>query len=118
MKASLKRLHSPDIDVETFWPEDENCFGFLLEAMIGPEGGTGEESFGMQVCKPSWLAEKYAAEEVLFGRHFVIVFDYDMRRIEDRIRKYCERCVADNWGDISTMLGRIGKSEFENYIAV
>jgi len=118
MKASLKRLHSPDIDIETFWPEEEDCFGFLLEAMIGPEGENSEESFGMQVCTPAWLAKKYAAEEVVVGRHLLIVFDYDIRRIEARIRRYCERCVADSWEDISAMLGRIGNSEFEDYTAV
>jgi len=117
MKASLRRLHSPDIDIGTFWPEEEDCFGFLLEAMIGPEGEVSEESFGMQVCTPAWLAKKHAAEEVVFGRHLVIVFDYDIRRIENRIRNYCERCVADSWEEITPMLGRIGRSEFEDYVA-
>jgi len=102
--------------LETFCPEDEGCFGFLLQAIIGSEHEDSEESFEMQVCTPSWLASKNGDEEVLFGRHLLIVFEYDRRRIEARIRKYCERCVAENWEDISVMLGRVGRSEFEDYV--
>lgn len=42
MRAKLKRLHSPDIyDLRAFIPEEPDKFGFLLQAMIGPEGLEG-----------------------------------------------------------------------------
>lgn len=116
MRAKLKRLHSPDMDLETFWPEDPNNFGFLLQAMIGPEDQEGEESFDMQVCTPEWLKAKYSDSDILFGYYHLIVFEYDMQRIERKIARYCEHCVGENWQEIANKLSRIGRWEFEDYI--
>ena len=118
MKAELKGVHSPDIDFNTFWPEESDNFGFLLQAMIGPEGQEGEESFGMQVCTPNWLKSRHSETDILFGKHMLIVFDYDIDRIKNYIAKYCERCVGDNWQDIASKLSKIGQWEFEDYIPV
>lgn len=115
MRAKLKRLHSPDVDLKTFWPNEADNFGFLLQAMIGPENQDGEESFDIQVCTPEWLKSKYLADDVLFGYHFLIVFEYDLEKIRQKIARYCERCVGDNWQEIADRLKYIGQWEFENY---
>jgi hypothetical protein len=116
MRAQLKRLHSPDIDIDTYKPEDTTNFGFLLQAMIGPEGQDSEESFDIQVCTPDWLKSQHSASEAVFGRHMLIVFEYDKHRIEQAIARYCERCVGNDWQEIAERLGRIGQSEFEDYV--
>ena len=70
MQAVLKGLHSPDIaDVEHCLPYEEDNFGFLLQAMVGPMDGEGEESFDIIVCTPKWLMDKYGGSEVLLGLH-------------------------------------------------
>jgi hypothetical protein len=51
MQAELKRLHSPDvIDLNAFRPNGP--FGFLLQAMVGPQGAEGDEAFDVVVCTP------------------------------------------------------------------
>jgi len=51
MRAILKGLHSTEIaDVENYMPHEEDNFGFVLRAMVGPMNGEGEESFDIVVC--------------------------------------------------------------------
>lgn len=58
MQAVLKGLHSIDIaDLENYAPHEEDNFGFVLRAMIGPMNREGEESFDITVCTPKWLME-------------------------------------------------------------
>jgi hypothetical protein len=43
VRATLKQLHSPDVfDLEAYSPDDKTCFGFLLQAIFGPENADGE----------------------------------------------------------------------------
>jgi hypothetical protein len=70
MQAVLKGLHSIDIaDLENFAPHEEDNFGFVLRAMLGPMNREGEESFDITVCTPKWLMEKYGTSKVLLGLH-------------------------------------------------
>ncbi|MGF6489633.1 Imm8 family immunity protein [Pseudomonas frederiksbergensis] len=69
MEAKLKRLHSPDIyNLESYQPDVQDEFGFLLQAMIGPAGEDGEESFDMEVCTPKWIEKRQRVDEVVIGR--------------------------------------------------
>ncbi|MEO0688549.1 MAG: Imm8 family immunity protein [Cyanobacteria bacterium J06649_11] len=92
MKAKLKRLQSPDIDLDSFSPEDLNDFGFLLEAYIVLDCGSGEESFGILVCTPKWLQRYYLDEMPLFSCHFMFVSRYDLEEIKEKIDSFCNQC--------------------------
>jgi len=116
MKAKLKRLHSPDIkDLENYLPEDHQNFGFLLQAMIGPECLEGEESFDIEVCTPKWLEEKYNIDDVVIGRHHIIVQEYNYKRIVNTINKYISNCDGANWDEVALKVSRLGRWEFEDY---
>lgn len=115
MRATLKRLHSPDVDFDTYWPEDPHNFGFFVQAMIGPEGQDSEESYGITVCTPEWLRSSYSDQDILFGRQFLIVFEYDLQRIKQKIQSYCQSCEGESWMEIVNKLRLIGDWEFEDY---
>jgi len=83
--------------------------------MIGREDSDGEESFGIQICTPEWLKSEYSESDVVFGHHFLIVFEYDLQRIKQEIAKYCEDCVGNDWMEIVSKLRLIGNWEFEDY---
>ncbi|MCE0556155.1 MULTISPECIES: immunity 8 family protein [Motilimonas] len=117
MKAILKSIHSPDVDFDKFWPDEADDFGFLLQAMIGPEEDDSFQSFDMQICTPKWLISNYSSEGLVFGRHMIIVFDYDVDLIISKIEEYCGKCVGREWAELEEKIGRIGKSEFEDYIS-
>jgi len=116
MNAALKRLHSPDVhDLRTFVPEVCDDFGFLLQAMIGPAGLDGEESFDIQVCTPKWLGDHHDRSAVVVGRHHLIVFEYNYERLAHFISEYCAKCSGRTWQEIAMRLGRLGRWEFEEY---
>ena len=115
MQAKLKEFYCLDFDLNSYWPEETDNFSFWVRAMIGPDDGEGAESFDIQVCTPKWLQAKYSEEETLFGRHMLIVFEYDLERIKQKISKYCAGCSGENWQELANKLGRIGHWEFEDY---
>ena len=52
MQAALKDLYSTDIaDAETYLPDEEDNFGFVLRAMVGPLDGAGAESLDNRVLR-------------------------------------------------------------------
>ena len=89
MEAVLKGLYSSDIaDIEKYQPAEEDNFGFVLRALVGPMGQPGEESFDITVCTPKWLAKRYGPSDTVIGLHKLIVFRYDysgIRRIHRKI---------------------------------
>ena len=116
MQAVVKSLSSVDMsDVETYLPDEEDNFGFLLRAMIGPKDEEGEESFDIFVCTPKWLIEKYGASDVLLGLHKLIVFKYDYLRLRQFIEKFLMHCSGDTWDEIARKVNLLGHWEFENY---
>ncbi|MES2662168.1 MAG: immunity 8 family protein [Pseudomonadota bacterium] len=117
MNAELKRLHSPDIyDLENYQPEHPRKFGFLLQAMVGPKGKEGEESFDLEVCTPGWLEEAYGPDEVIIGQHYLIVREYNYQRIVASIENFLRDCSGKNWREVGEKVSRLGKWEFEDYI--
>jgi hypothetical protein len=98
-----------------FHPVDPRVFGFLLQVMIGPEGAEGEESFDIKVCSPLWLIERHNRDDVIVGRHHLILFEYDYERLKRTIQTYCGQWEAPTWSDLAVKLSRVGRWEFEDY---
>lgn len=116
MKAIIRGWHSPDVNLDTYWPVDESNFEFLLEISIGPDNEEGSDYFSIVVCTPEWLRTNYLEQKMLFGLHHLIVFEYDINFIKNYIEKYVKNCHGENWQEIAKKLSYIGKWEFDNYI--
>jgi len=116
MKIEIKSVHSPDIsNLKTFVPQDSMNFSFLLELSLGFEGGKGSDIFGIVVCTPRWLEDNCKRGDVIFGRGKLIVYEYDVDLIFERISGYIDSCSVNNWDDAVEKLSKIGIWEFENY---
>lgn len=116
MRAEVKQLYSLDVDdLTAYSPEENDLFSFNLRIIVGPQGQPGEESFDVQVCTPKWFLRQFAREEVIIGRHFLIVFEYDFNRIRKTIETFCEKCTGETWTEVAEKVGRLGHWEFEDY---
>lgn len=118
MKAAIRRLHSPDVpDLESWIPVEPECFGFLLQVLVGPWGEDGEESFDFVVCSPEWLKRKYGEDAVILGRHHVLMFQYNFAHLKDAIESMVSRAEGRDWSEVATKIARYGAWEFEDYVA-
>ena len=116
MKAQLRRLHSPDVqDLRNHVPEDPACFGIFIQAMLGPEGGVGEESFGFTACTPAWLKKELDNEQVRWGRATLLVTHYDYTLLRQAVEAICDRARADDWTELGESLALFMDWEFQGY---
>lgn len=112
MKPQLRRIHSPDAhDLSGFQPSDP-AFAILIQLLVGPSDGQGEESFDVVLCSPEWLSR---LQEPLVGRHHIIVQTFNYEELVGFIEEYLEECEGKDWQDVAERVGRLGKWEFEDY---
>jgi hypothetical protein len=115
MRAAIKSIGSPDVDLATFRPDDPNDLEVLIELAVGPEGGQGADIFGVVVVTPARLAAMAAELGPIVGRHYLIVDDWHWPVIEQFLMKLVERETGDTWQQLGERIARIGHWEFEDY---
>lgn len=117
MKAILKDFYSTDIDVPLldYIPPFPDNFGLLARLIVREEKMGGEESFDIIICTPQWLISNYKKSDIIIGRHYLIVFEYNYQRIYSKLKSLIEEIEEENWDEIGLKIGRLGKWEFEDY---
>ncbi len=116
MKAEIKNIYSTDIvNLREYRPPNAESFSFQLRVIAGPQFEEGEESFDLTVCTPKWLLDNHRKDDVIIGRHYLIVMEYNYQRIEKTITEFCNTCVGATWTEVAEKLGRLGHWEFEDY---
>ena len=116
MNAEIKKIISPDvIELKNFYPDDKTSFAFLLEFTVGIEGNEEGDDFQIEVCTPKWMLENFSENDILFGRHKLIVLKYDIEDIIRYLTHYCKTCTGNTWEEIAVKISRIAHWEFEDY---
>jgi hypothetical protein len=116
MKAEIKYLNSPDIyDLELYIPKEKDNFGFLLELEIGILNKEGGDLFNVMVCTPKWFSENYKSVKIIFGLHFIFMFEYEYTILYNMILNYINNIEEETWDGIALKLSYLGKWEFEDY---
>lgn len=116
MNAELRRLHSPDaLDLERFAPATPECFGILVQAMIGPRGRPGEEAFDLVLCTPSWLGEQLLRDNCLWLQDHLLVTKFDYRTLVAAVEGICAQVAGDTWTEVALKLNRFARWEFADY---
>ncbi len=116
IRAELKRLHSPDVyDIENPGIDASGPFCVLVQAMFGPEGVDGEESFDVLVCNPKWV-EARTNEGAFNSRHHLIMSRFDANDIRSFLIDSAKQFDGSTWEEVAEKLSRVGKWEFEDYV--
>jgi hypothetical protein len=96
-------------------PVNPENFSILVQAIIGPVNGKGEESFDFKVCTPNALIDFIEKDGFFFGRGYLIVKYYSYKQIFHIIDSLCKRISGGTWNEVGEKLGRFGHWEFEDY---
>ncbi len=108
-------MHSPDIaDLESSTPSREQ-FAVLIQLMVGPADGPGEESFDVTLCSATWLAERAAQDGIVDAGHHLVVDGYDYDAIDRYFTRRVAACEGPTWQAVAAKVGRLGRWEFEDY---
>ncbi|MFC8044301.1 Imm8 family immunity protein [Nocardia sp. NPDC057353] len=112
MRAELKGVVSPDADVRTL---DGRLESLLVQLMIGPAQGPGEESFDAIACTPGWRARSVDPDDAEQNRYLIVLDRVDLASIEAYVREFLETLERPTWIELAAELDQIGKWEFLDY---
>jgi len=117
MKAILKSMwvDSPTINLDNYFPGDPGNFGLWIEFRAGPDDSDGADDYRILVCTPDWIKQACRHEKVVFGRHMLIVLEYDIEEIKSAIGRCVEKCDGSDFAAIANKIARFAAWEFEDY---
>ncbi|HOG50007.1 MAG TPA: Imm8 family immunity protein [Lentisphaeria bacterium] len=113
----IKEIVSSDITeaLENYCPIRSDFFSITLQIIVGSINHEGGESFCLEVCTPQYLLENFNRDDMIWGRHYLIVFEYNFPKIRKKIDHYFSAINTESWEKIVEMMSRIGLWEFEDY---
>jgi hypothetical protein len=117
MKSLVKGIwiDSSSILLEEYLPENPKCFGLWIELRVGPSDLEGGHDYRILVCTPEWIEKEYSCQKAVWGRHMLIVFNYDLDQIKEKIYNYVTSCTGKDFWEIAIKVSRIAAWEFEDY---
>lgn len=98
-----------------FKPDLPHNFSKWIDIDVGYEDEKISATFSVQVCSFTWLAHHYSIEGPRWGRHLLVVGQYDAEEIKLAIETQINACSRETWEESIEMLSRYFAWEFEDY---
>lgn len=120
MKTIIEGMWGDSLNValeEYHPPENPECFGLWVNLRIGSDAEEGTNDFRLLVCTPGWLEVmlRYEWGRAQWGRHMLIVLEYDFDLIKNKIVSYVESCTGNDFLEIAQKISKVASWEFEGY---
>jgi hypothetical protein len=119
MKTIIKAMwiDSATCTLESYLPDNPKCFGLWIQLRIGPSNHDGAHDYSLLVCSPGWIETelKYAWKGAVWGRHMLIVNEYNLQQITQKIEDFIASCEDKDFDRIAKKLSVNLAWEFENY---
>ncbi|MEJ7139168.1 Imm8 family immunity protein [Amphibiibacter pelophylacis] len=105
-----------DVDFENFVPELPHNFYRSINVEVGHKSLATKSTFSVTVCSFTWLAHHYSNEGPQWGRHLLLVGQYNAEEIRKAITERVLQCSRPTWEKSLEMLCRYFIWEFEDYV--
>ncbi|MFM0191854.1 immunity 8 family protein [Paraburkholderia strydomiana] len=118
MNAEIRKLYSLEVedDLIRYQPAERDNFGTWIRLSIGVVGQPGTDNFELLICTPQWLSEELKREAgTRWGRHSLIVSEYDLVVITGQLQRMVQQCAGPDWPSIAVKIARFAAWEFEDY---
>lgn len=117
MKAIVKSIwmNSASLNLDEYLPDCTESFGLWVEFSVGIKDEDGADDFRIFVCTPEWLKNECTPVRSIWGRHMLIVSEYNIDLIKAEIDQCVENCTGENWPTIAPKIARFAAWEFEDY---
>lgn len=115
MIVKLKGIMTADGDsLESFVPNDVDCFSLWIEASFGLPESEGADQFTFQIVTPNWLGQNCKHDEAVLLRHKILVKEWNPNLIKNRLEKLGSSVSGSTWEQVVSKLSRYGYWEFED----
>lgn len=113
---TIRYFSSPDLeDLERGTPADPDDFVVLVQMMVGPSGGEGEESFDVEIVASGRLTHDVTDHGLVTGEHRLFVASFDWPLIAGFLRRRVAACTGRDWPEVARRIGRFARWELEDY---
>lgn len=117
MMPKIKDIYSSDVDnLKNYAPSNLESFNLALSLAIGLERDKGSEIFQVSLVSPKWLLDHCNKNDIIIGRHYIIVLKYNYLEIEKKLNDICTQCIGADWEECALKLSRYFSWEFEDYV--
>lgn len=113
MRAVIKGIFSDEHNLDELASGRLTCLSSTLRIKIGPENNPSADDFELFVCTPDWINKNVF--EPRWGRHMLIVREFNLEAITSLIEDYLDKCEGDCWNSIANKIARLMAWEFEDY---
>lgn len=98
----IRQIHSPDLEPPAL-PEDPYDCAITFQALIGPRGGVGQDSFTFLVITPVRLAKR---PDGIWGRGMLIMPAFEWAAVAQSLATLLSRAARPTWGEVTAELGK------------
>jgi hypothetical protein len=111
----IKLWHPTDPVGFVFQPDLPHNFYRRFDVEVGYEDEDTSTTISVAVCTFTWLAHNYSREGPRWGRHLLVVGQYDAQEIKSAIEAQVRDCAGETWDETLKMLSRHFAWEYEDY---
>ena len=113
MRARLISLTTTQHDDLRSFVPDPGPLMLGVRALVGPSDGPGEESFGLTVCEPDWLASQLT-KGFRWAHAILVVATWDPEVVERAVRDLVLHAEGADWDEVAGKLARYMHWEFSD----